>query len=168
MYHHTESMVAMAEDMMRQANQMEKEVKMMLEMEGRACGIELDRRKNARALMEELMAHQNNHMAHDTTMCWAYVPEDTINYDTTMPADYMPPADPMIGTDATTWNMDGTMPADMPAQEPIMDELDMAEANIDDPMMHTHGDGTTHSHEGGDVEHTHDDTLPSEVEPNQT
>ena len=53
MYHHTESMVAMAEDMMRQANQMEKEVKMMLEMEGRACGIELDRRKNARALMEE-------------------------------------------------------------------------------------------------------------------
>ena len=121
MYHHTEHMVAMAEDMMRQANQMEKEVKMMLEMEGRACGIELDRRKNARALMEELMEHQNNNMANTTTMCWAYVPEDTINYDTTMPADYMPPADPMIGTDATTWNMDGIMPADMPAQEPIMD-----------------------------------------------
>ena len=38
------------------------------------------------------------------------------------------PQIPMIGTDATTWNMDGTMSIDMPAQEPTMDELDMAEA----------------------------------------
>ena len=73
----------------------------------------------------------------------------------------------MIGTDATTWNMDGINNVDM-FIEPTMDELDMQKPNIDDPTMHTHGDGTTHSHEGGDVEHTHDDTLPSEVEPNQT
>ena len=26
-----------------------------------------------------------------------------------------------------------------------------------DPMMHTHDDGMEHSHEGGDVQHTHDD-----------
>lgn len=80
----------MCEDMQRQARQMEQEVKMMLEMEGRAWGIELDRRKNARALMEELSAHQAS--SDLPQMTWAYVPEDQIQYDTTMPDDYMPTA----------------------------------------------------------------------------
>jgi len=89
MYHHTESMINMAEDMQRQASQMEKEVKMMLEMEGRACGIELDRRKNARDLMHELMSHQNN-TTDQPTMTWGYIPEHMVEYDTTMPDGYEP------------------------------------------------------------------------------
>ena len=36
-------------------------------------------------------------------------------------------------------------------------------------MMHTHDDGMTHSHDGGDMEHSHAeedmDGLPSDVEP---
>lgn len=94
MLHHTESMIRLWEDMDRQASQMEQEVKMMLEMEGRSWGIELDRRKNARALMEELIAHQTSiqESASDmnTEMTWAYVPSDTVSYDTTMPNDYQP------------------------------------------------------------------------------
>ena len=46
----------------------------------------------------------------------------------------------------------------------------------DDPLKHTHDDGTEHSHEGGDEPHDHDepnenpdigsyDSLPSDVEP---
>ena len=90
MYHHSESMVAMCEELQRQADQMEKEVKMMLEMEGRAWGIELDRRKNARALMEELSTHQAS--SELPQMTWAYVPEEKIEYDTSMPDDYVPTA----------------------------------------------------------------------------
>ena len=34
----------------------------------------------------------------------------------------------------------------------------------DDPLKHTHDDGTEHSHEGGDVQHTHaDPAAPAEV-----
>ena len=68
---------------------------------------------------------------------------------------------------------------------PEMDELDAFEDELvdDDPLEHSHPDGTTHSHEGGDEPHhhhedgtthdheggdephTHDDSLPSDVEP---
>jgi hypothetical protein len=94
MLHHTESMIRLWEDMDRQANQMEQEVKMMLEMEGRSWGIELDRRKNCRALLEELISHQTsvqeNASEVNTKMTWAYVPSDIVSYDTTMPDDYEP------------------------------------------------------------------------------
>jgi hypothetical protein len=94
MLHHTESMIRLWEDMDRQANQMEQEVKMMLEMEGRSWGIELDRRKNCRALLEELISHQTsvqeNASEVNTEMTWAYVPSDIVSYDTTMPDDYEP------------------------------------------------------------------------------
>ena len=49
-----DSMIQMVEDLQRQASEMEKQVKDMLEIEGRACGIELDKRKNARDLYLEL------------------------------------------------------------------------------------------------------------------
>ena len=46
----------------------------------------------------------------------------------------------------------------------------MCEVEMTDPMMHTHDDGMTHSHDGGDMEHSHAaedmDGLPSDVEPN--
>jgi len=78
--YHTESMIQMMEDMQRQAAEMEKNVKDMMEMEGRAWGIELDKRKNARDLMHELMEAQQS--AQNTTdMTWAYVPHDIVEYD---------------------------------------------------------------------------------------
>ncbi len=76
-----EMMIQMMEDLQHQASEMEKNVKDMLEQEGRACGIELDKRKNARDLMEELMEHQDN-QDDAPAMTWAYVPEDQVNYDT--------------------------------------------------------------------------------------
>ena len=79
--YHTESMIQMMEDLQRQASEMEKHVKDMMEAEGRACGIELDKRKNARDLMHQLMEHQAN-MEHKPEMTWAYVPADMPEYDT--------------------------------------------------------------------------------------
>ena len=42
--YYSESMIQMVEDLHRQASEMEKEVKGMMELEGRALGIELDKR----------------------------------------------------------------------------------------------------------------------------
>ena len=41
--YYSESMIQMVEDLHRQASEMEKEVKGMMELEGRALGIELDK-----------------------------------------------------------------------------------------------------------------------------
>ena len=76
-----EMMITMMEDLQHQASEMEKQVKDMLEAEGRACGIELDKRKNARDLLDELLEHQD-HMEDQAPMTWAYVPEDQVAYDT--------------------------------------------------------------------------------------
>ena len=75
--YHTESMITMMEDMQRQAAEMERNVKDMMEMEGRAWGIELDKRKNARELMHMLAEHQST--SEPIAMTWAYVPEDDHN-----------------------------------------------------------------------------------------
>ena len=50
----TEAMIQSMEEMMRNASDMEKSIKMMMESEGRMHGIELDRRKNARDMWAEL------------------------------------------------------------------------------------------------------------------
>ena len=68
-----ESMIQMVEDLQRQASEMEKQVKDMLEVEGRACGIELDKRKNARDLYLELQKHQGA-IIEAQPMTWAYIP----------------------------------------------------------------------------------------------
>ena len=44
----TEAMIQSMEDMMRNAADMEKSIKAMMETEGRIHGLELDRRHNAR------------------------------------------------------------------------------------------------------------------------
>ena len=119
-----ESMIQMVEDLQRQASEMEKHVKDMMEMEGRAMGIELDKRKNARDLMHQLMEHQES-MTEHPPMTWAYVPEESTDYDT-MPSEWEPlyedhpyppdtgnvhmepahdvPADPMPEDDGSTPN----------------------------------------------------------------
>ena len=71
--YYSESMIQMVEDLQRQASDMEKEVKDMMELEGRAIGIELDKRKNVRDLYNDLMAHSEQ-MAQEEAMTWAYVP----------------------------------------------------------------------------------------------
>ena len=78
--YYTESMVHMLEELQNQAREMEKQVKDMMELEGRALGIELDKRKKARDLYDELVAHQAN-MEQSQPMTWAYVPEEIADYD---------------------------------------------------------------------------------------
>ena len=119
----TEEMISSMEDMQRNANEMEKHIKGMMETEARMHGLELDSRHNARDMWGQLYAHMAN----------------------------------------------------MTVAEPVMDDLDMAEEAIDTapsemepaPAMveHTHEDGTTHAHEGGDMEHTHDEPAIEEPAP---
>jgi len=71
--YYSESMIQMVEDLQHQAASMEKEVKNMMELEGRALGLELDKRKSARDMMLELQAHSEA-KAEQEAMTWAYVP----------------------------------------------------------------------------------------------
>ena len=108
----TEAMIQSMEDMMRNAADMEKSIKAMMETEGRIHGIELDRRHNARDMWAKLSEQMMSHAPEASMMC----------------------------------------------------EVDMT-----DSMMHTHDDGMTHSHDGGDMPHTHAeedmDAMPSDVDP---
>lgn len=104
----TEAMISSMEDMMRNAADMEKSIKAMMETEGRMHGMELDRRHNARDMWAQLSEHMMSNATQSSMMC---------------------------------------------------------EVDYHDPMMHTHDDGMTHSHDGGDMEHSHDDTAPSSMEP---
>jgi len=71
----SESMIQMVEALHLQASEMEQHVKEMLEIEGRACGIELDKRRNARSLWVQLNEHKAAQTAETTAMTWAYMPE---------------------------------------------------------------------------------------------
>ena len=104
----TEAMIQSMEDMMRNAADMEKSIKAMMETEGRIHGVELDRRHNARDMWAKLSEHMMSHAPQASMMC---------------------------------------------------------EVEMTDPMMHTHEDGMTHSHDGGDMTHDHVDTAPSSMEP---
>jgi hypothetical protein len=75
-------MIQACEDMQRSASEMERQSKDMMEMEGRALGIELDKRKSVRKLWNELCEHRAS-MANEPTMTWAYVEADMdMGYDT--------------------------------------------------------------------------------------
>ena len=114
----TEAMIQSMEEMMRNASDMEKSIKMMMESEGRMHGMELDRRHSARDMWKQLM-------------------------------------DQILKNESAQGS---------PIQSTMMCEVEMT-----DPMMHMHDDGMEHSHEGGDMPHTHAqedmDGLPSDVEP---
>ena len=79
--YYSESMIQMVEDLHRQASEMEKEVKGMMELEGRALGIELDKRKSVRDLYNELNAHSQAKAEESQAMTWAYVPCDMAEQD---------------------------------------------------------------------------------------
>ena len=53
----TEAMIQSMEEMNRNAADMEKSIKAMMETEGRMHGVELDRRHNARDMWAQLMEH---------------------------------------------------------------------------------------------------------------
>lgn len=55
----------------------------------------------------------------------------------------------------TEWN-DEMNPKPQVLRESPVTEEEVIEEHIGDPLEHTHEDGTNHSHEGGDVDHTHD------------
>ncbi len=42
-------------------------------------------------------------------------------------------------------------------QAEVSEYLGAGTAHVEDPMEHTHPDGTSHSHEGGHMTHTHDE-----------
>ena len=111
----TEAMISSMEDMQKNAGEMEKHIKGMMETEARMHGLELDSRHNARDMWKQL----NEHMSKQA------------------------PADPMTHThsDGVEHSHEGG-----------------------DTEHHHHGD-TMHNHEGGNVDHSHDDGLPSDVEP---
>ena len=79
--YYSESMIQMVEDLHRQASDMEKEVKHMMELEGRAIGLELDKRKSVRDLYNELNAHIHAKAEESQAMTWAYVPCDMAEQD---------------------------------------------------------------------------------------
>ena len=56
----TEAMLVSMEELQRHAADMENHVKSMMEEEGRRHGLELDRRRNARELWNELNKHMAN------------------------------------------------------------------------------------------------------------
>ena len=64
----TEAMIQSMEEMMRNASDMEKSIKMMMESEGRMHGIELDRRHGARDMWKQLMDHMSNASAQSSMM----------------------------------------------------------------------------------------------------
>ena len=110
----TEAMLVSMEELQRHAADMENHVKSMMEEEGRRHGLELDRRRNARELWNEL----NKHMANPSAP--AAVDHEGVTY-----AEHTHP-------DGTTHAHPG---GDMP--------------------HHHHEDGTMHDHENGDVPHHH-------------
>ena len=63
----TEAMLVSMEELQRHAGDMENHVKSMMEEQGRMHGLELDRRRNARDLWNELNKHMANMPAVVTT-----------------------------------------------------------------------------------------------------
>tara|TARA_B100000085_G_scaffold176907_1_gene161196 strand:- start:61 stop:624 length:564 start_codon:yes stop_codon:yes gene_type:complete len=118
--YYSESMIQMVEDLHHQASAMEKEVKHMMELEGRALGIELDKRKSARDLYNELMEHQNA-KAEQEAMTWAYVPCQMAEED---PNCY--PAESYL-------EHSDEMPVEDIAEAPVVEEP-VVEAPVDMPV----------------------------------
>lgn len=64
----TEAMIQSMEEMMRNAADMEKSIKMMMETEARMHGMELDSRHNARDMWAQLMDHMSTAGAQSSMM----------------------------------------------------------------------------------------------------
>ena len=119
--YYSESMIQMVEDLHHQASSMEKEVKDMMELEGRAMGLELDKRKSVRDLYNELMDHQAS-VADEQQMAWAYVPQEMCEQENVHPVEEFVAEAPVEEA-----------PADMPPHDEVHYEDAPADAPVEDP-----------------------------------
>ena len=93
----TEAMIASMEDMQKNAGDMEKHIKAMMETEARMHGLELDSRHNARDMWHKL----SEHMAQNIPAPAPEAPPEPIvepipaPIEDTLPSDVEPPAAPM-------------------------------------------------------------------------
>ncbi len=111
--YYSESMIQMVEDLHHQASSMEKEVKDMMELEGRAMGLELDKRKSVRDLYNELMDHQAS-VADEQQMAWAYVPQEMCDQENVHPVE--------------------EFVAEAPVEEAPVEVAPVEEAPVEEPM----------------------------------
>ena len=142
----------MVEDLHHQASSMEKEVKDMMELEGRAMGLELDKRKSVRDLYNELMDHQAS-VADEQQMAWAYVPQEMCEQENVHPVEEFvaeapveeaPVEEPMSPLqehhaeapveEASIEAPVEEAPADMPPHDEVHYEDAPAEAPVDAPV----------------------------------
>ena len=87
----TEAMIASMEDMQKNASDMEKHIKAMMETEARMHGLELDSRHNARDMWHKL----SDHMAQSIPAPAPEAPPEPMPIEDTLPSDVEPPAAPM-------------------------------------------------------------------------
>jgi hypothetical protein len=93
----TEAMIQSMEEMMRNASDMEKSIKMMMESEGRMHGMELDRRHSARDMWKQLMDHMSNASAQSSMMTEMDDPIEHHHHEDMdgLPSDVEPTQPPM-------------------------------------------------------------------------
>ena len=70
------------------------------------------------------------------------------------------PAEEAPAMEAPAELQDSATRGDIVEEAPAMDELDAVEESMEE-VEHTHEDGTTHAHEGGGEEHSHEDEAPA-------
>ena len=93
----TEAMIASMEDMQKNAGDMEKHIKAMMETEARMHGLELDSRHNARDMWHKLSEHMAQNIPAPAPEA---LPEPIVEpvpapIEDTLPSDVEPPAAPM-------------------------------------------------------------------------
>jgi len=101
----TEAMIQSMEHMMRNAADMEKSIKAMMETEGRMHGLELDRRHSARDMWKQLMEHMASASAQSSMMCEVdmHTHDDGMPHTHAeedmdgLPSDVEPPMDTNVG-----------------------------------------------------------------------
>ena len=92
----TEAMIQSMEEMMRNASDMEKSIKMMMESEGRMHGMELDRRHSARDMWKQLMDHMQTAAPNSSMMTEMTAPIEHHHEDMDgLPSDVEPTGAPI-------------------------------------------------------------------------
>ena len=124
----TEAMIQSMEEMMRNASDMEKSIKMMMESEGRMHGLELDRRHSARDMWKQLMDHMSSASAQSSMMTEMADPMEHHHEDTGVTHAHPGGDQPH---DHAHEDMDG-LPSDV--EPPIENTMPPGEAPADAPM----------------------------------
>ena len=107
----TEAMIQSMEEMMRNASDMEKSIKMMMETEARMHGLELDSRHNARDMWATLMDHMATAGTQSSMMTEMHMPDPAMDTH----------AEPAAANEAGLQEQaDGTMEwVDAPSDAPV-------------------------------------------------